>query len=247
MKADQNNHLRKMLTLLTALVIISLACNITSPAATESAETIPAEEAVPTAGSTQTSAPATNTPEPTQTLAPTDTPLPPTATENMVTIKPGTYLVGTEIQTGIYRGEAGDSYEEACYWARLKDVSGSLEAIIANNNPLGQYYLEIQGSDYAFETLCEIVPLSSLPEPSEQPLKIKPGMYIVGRDIKPGTYKGEAGSDSSGLCYWERLQDLSGEFSAILANDNATGPFSVEVLESDFAFTTLCELELSGE
>lgn len=43
------------------------------------------------------------------------------------------------------------------------------------------------------------------------------GEYLVGEDIKAGTYK-TAGPDSEFGCYWERAKDASGEFGSIIAN-----------------------------
>lgn len=203
------------------------------------------EEARPTDTPLPTDTPVpTNTPAPTSTPMPTDTPAP-TATPDPNLIRPGTYIVGTDIQPGIYRGEAGSGVFESCYWARLEDLSGEFDALLANDNSIGQFYVEIQDSDYAFETACELVKLSSLPEPSgEFPQTITPGTYLVGRDIQAGTYRGEAGTDIEESCYWARLSNVSGGFNALIANDNSTGQFFIQVQESDFALSTACELEL---
>lgn len=71
-----------------------------------------------------------------------------------------------------------------------------------------------------------------------------PGTYIVGRDLQPGTYRGQAGS---GYCYWARLSNLKGELSSIIANGNATGQFYVQVMEADFAIETDCTLKRMGD
>lgn len=184
---------------------------------------------------------------PTNTPRPTDTPVPPTATPDPNLIQPGTYLVGTDIRPGIYKGQAGYDLFASCYWARLRNLSGSLDAILANDNSIGQFYVEIKESDYAFETKCELRFLHYLPEPpTEFPQRIIPGTYLVGIDIQPGTYKGQAGTEITESCYWARLRNVSGEFGAIIANDNATGQFYVQVLPSDFALVTQCVLERVG-
>lgn len=185
---------------------------------------------------------------PTDTLEPTNTPLPPTPTQNPNIIKPGTYLVGTDIKPGIYRGEAGSDLFSSCYWGRLKDLSGNLEALLANDNSIGQFYIEIRDSDYAVETRCELVPLDSLPASTgEFPQTIQPGTYLVGRDIQTGTYKGQAGADITASCYWGRLSNVAGGFDGILANDNAVGQFYVQVATTDFALSTACVLERVGD
>lgn len=81
-------------------------------------------------------------------------------------------------------------------------------------------------------------------QPAEQPAAastIGDGLYLVGEQIEPGRYR-TSGPDKSDLfpnCYWARLKDDSGEFSAIIANDNLQGPGSVTVKAGEF-------LELSG-
>jgi hypothetical protein len=62
------------------------------------------------------------------------------------------------------------------------------------------------------------------------------GTFVVGKDIQPGTYRSE-GQDS---CYWARLAGLGGGLDDIIANDNTSGPVTIEVSPSDRA------LELSG-
>lgn len=74
-----------------------------------------------------------------------------------------------------------------------------------------------------------------------------PGTYLVGRNIQPGTYKGEAGSDILNACYWERLRDVAGDAGSIIANDNAMGSFFVQVLSTDFALKTNCSLVRVGD
>jgi hypothetical protein len=176
----------------------------------------------------------TNTPAPSKTPAPSATPLPtrtPTETPNPNLVRAGIYLVNDELKPGIYWGEG------YCYWERLKDVSGDFESIIANGNSDGQYYVEVKGSDFAFKTDCDILPLESLPEPSgEFSAQIDPGVYLVGRDMQPGIYRGE------GSCYWERLEEVSGGFESIIANGNSDGQYYVEVKGSDFAFKTDCDI-----
>ena len=45
-------------------------------------------------------------------------------------------------------------------------------------------------------------------------------------------------------CYWARLNGVTGELKDVAANYNATGgPFYVEVLDTDYALNTTCDLE----
>lgn len=60
------------------------------------------------------------------------------------------------------------------------------------------------------------------------------GVWIVGRDIQPGTYRN---SDSSQLCYWERLSGFSGELGDILANEVSDAIQTVTIKSTDAGFS----------
>ncbi|UNN05184.1 hypothetical protein [Rhodococcus opacus] len=62
----------------------------------------------------------------------------------------------------------------------------------------------------------------------------KDGIYLVGKDIEPGTYQTSGGSG----CYWQRSSGTSGDFDDILANGNESGQAIVTIAASDVAFTT---------
>lgn len=71
---------------------------------------------------------------------------PGTGGENATTFGAGTYWVGRDIQPGRYRNEGGG----ACYYARLANFRGDLDAIIANDNTEGQAIVDIAASDAGF-------------------------------------------------------------------------------------------------
>jgi hypothetical protein len=170
----------------------------------------------------------------------TPTTNPTTTPENTDVIKPGTYIVGTDIQPGIYVGNAGFDLLGSCYWARLSNLSGN-DNINANDNAEGLFYLEVLPTDIALETRCDITPIDKVPQRGEFLTNLPSGTYIIGRDIEVGIYKGEAGTDILETCYWARLSNVSGT-NNILANDNAAGQFFIEVLPTDFALQVRCEV-----
>ena len=162
-----------------------------------------------------------------------------------VSLRPGMYQVGNGIEPRIYAGLAGTEIFSSCYWARLSGASGDFSEILSNENAVGQFYVEIQPNDKYFKVDCEITPLKDWPTPSEPLSELGPGMYLVGRDIKPGTYQGMAGTDVTDSCYWARLSGLSGDMNHLIANDNAIGSYFVTVNSSDSALTTACTLSLT--
>ncbi|MDV9176507.1 hypothetical protein R6V09_41075 [Streptomyces sp. W16] len=65
------------------------------------------------------------------------------------------------------------------------------------------------------------------------------GTYVVGKDIKPGTYR--TSGPQGGLvtnCYWARLSSTSGDLRDIIANGNTQGQTIVTIAPTDKAFTT---------
>lgn len=65
----------------------------------------------------------------------------------------GTYLVPAEVKPGTYRAKVpADSF--GCYWARLKDTSGDIDAIITSDvgNGGDTETVTVASSDKAFET-----------------------------------------------------------------------------------------------
>jgi hypothetical protein len=58
------------------------------------------------------------------------------------------------------------------------------------------------------------------------------GTRVVGAEMPPGIYHTDpAGQD----CYWERDKDLTGSLGAIIANDNISGPTTIQVAPTDKA------------
>ena len=58
----------------------------------------------------------------------------------------GTYLVGTDIEPGMYRNSGG----EGCYYARLSGFSGGIEIIISNDITDAPAIVTIETSDTGF-------------------------------------------------------------------------------------------------
>ncbi|MDH5506667.1 MAG: hypothetical protein OEZ02_05565 [Anaerolineae bacterium] len=210
-----------------ALIIVSLACGSSSDG-----DQLVRTLAEPGNGGQQQNNASTK-----PAVAPT--PIPTQEIEGL--IKEGTHLVGTNIEPGIYVGLAGEGLLGSCYWARLSNLTGSGD-ILANDNATGLYYLEVLPTDKALETACDLLPLDKVPPRGEFLTVLPPGTYLIGRDIEAGLYQGIAGDDILESCYWARLSNVSGS-NNILANDNATGQYYIEVLPTDFALQVSCSVE----
>ncbi|NGN66247.1 hypothetical protein G5C51_20395 [Streptomyces sp. A7024] len=142
----------------------------------------------------------------------------------------GMFEVGADVKPGTYRSTGGS----LCYWQRSKSADGGFDSIIANENATGQTYVTILASDKYFESKrCgDWERVSDAQQGAPKSSMAGDGMYKVGTDIQPGTYKSTGGSG----CYWERSKDALSGMGSILANDNPTGTTIVTISGSDGYF-----------
>lgn len=71
------------------------------------------------------------------------------------------------------------------------------------------------------------------PPPAPKAAITEDGIYLVGADIKPGTYRSGASPD----CYWARLRNTNGDLDSIITNHNG-GNSVVTIKSTDKAFET---------
>jgi DNA-dependent RNA polymerase auxiliary subunit epsilon len=148
----------------------------------------------------------------------------------------GTYLVGSDIESGLYRAKVTDQVTKMGYIERASDVSMDFEDIIANVILTGDGYVTIKSTDAAVK--LQGVELSQIDlatlEPNLQQ-SASGGMYLVGYDLAPGTYKVEVTDTTMNMAYVERLSDASMDFENIIANEIFQGQGYVKIQEGDFA------------
>lgn len=85
------------------------------------------------------------------------------------------------------------------------------------------------------ETVRPVLPKASKQVEQSPPVGTEmpdAGTYLVGKDIKAGTYSSDGGS----ACYWARLRNLDGELGSIISNDLAAGRVHVTIRKTDVAF-----------
>ncbi|MET8766463.1 hypothetical protein [Streptomyces sp. NPDC004658] len=149
----------------------------------------------------------------------------------------GEYRVGTDVKPGTYRTTGND--DGMCYWERAKDASGELDSLLANDNVSGTSYVTIKPTDKLFKSSgCEdwqAVDPKAKGTPASS-MDGDGGMFKVGTDIAPGTYRSTGNADDS--CYWERTKDAGHGLDSIIANNNVTGTAVVTISPSDAYFKT---------
>lgn len=146
----------------------------------------------------------------------------------------GTFEVGSDLQPGTYLTTGND--DGMCYWERAKDAKGDMDSILANDNVTGSSYVTIAKADKIFKTTdCkDWFAVTGRKAGTPKTAMSGDGMYKIGDDIQPGTYKSTGNAD--GACYWERSKDALHGLESITANDNATGTAIVTVTRSDAYF-----------
>lgn len=177
-------------------------------------------------------------PEPTTTPTwvpdlPTPTPEPTAPVGGSVSFGDGIWIVGVDIEPGIYRN---DNTTDLCYWARLSGLSDTLDDIITNDLSSYRTLVEIKPTDYAFESnRCGTwsSDLSAItPSPTSS---FGDGTYFVGTEVSPGIWRN---TDSSDSCYWARLSGFGGTLDEINANEFADVGLVVEISATDVGFTS---------
>lgn len=215
-------------------VVPSVAQVSTSPTSVPSLTPSPPPTPSPSPSASPTSPPIPSpTAEPTATQAPTPTATPevPPASD-FAEFYDGLWEVGIDIEPGTYRTL---DYTSGCYWERLSGFSGDFEDIIANNFASGFQVVTIKDRDAGFSSDDCGDWTGDLSQVTESDTEFDEGIYIVGTDVRPGTYSADAGDG----CYWARLKGFSGQFGDIIANDfRDSGQSIARIRPSDTGFST---------
>lgn len=158
---------------------------------------------------------------------------------NACPVPPGTHEVGENIAPGVYRGEALEgSY---CYWARLNSLEEEPGTAIESALREGPFYVEVLESDAAFASDCDLTRLECTQHPVPLPTTVSMGMHLVGKDIAPGRYRGNASADQ--FCFWQRLSCVSGGDECSTDWGLSGGEYVVDVAPSDFAVEFGCSVK----
>ncbi|MCO8270568.1 hypothetical protein M1L60_08150 [Actinoplanes sp. TRM 88003] len=149
----------------------------------------------------------------------------------------GTYLVNKDFQAGVYRS-VGNS---ACYWQRATDATGATSSIIANDIGDGQRLVYVKPTDKVFKTsgcktFTRVTPAAMTAKSTRTTIPGN-GVYFVGADFTPGTYRSTANKE---FCYWERSRSADGASSNIIANEIAQGQLLVTIKPGGVFKTSSC-------
>lgn len=141
----------------------------------------------------------------------------------------GNYVVGTDIKPGTYRTREAST---GCYYERLSGFGGTTDDIIANANTDAPAVVTILSTDKGFDSSNCGTWTEDLSAITNSSTTFGDGIFIVGTDIEPGTYRssGESG------CYYARLNGFGGTSDDIIANQNTDSSAIVTIAASDAGF-----------
>ncbi|MFG3073957.1 hypothetical protein [Streptomyces sp. NPDC048225] len=167
---------------------------------------------------------------------PPHTPVVQPNSRNRTWLKSGAVAL-VSLLVGVGMGASGDTGSEAEAAADAK--AGPRPTATVTETALAA---EAEPASMVTETVTETV--TAKPKKTKEPGPATTfsgdGEYLVGEDIKAGTYK-TAGPEDEWGCYWERAKDASGEFGSIIANNNLEGTGRVTLNEGEYFKTNRCQ------
>ncbi len=111
--------------------------------------------------------------------------------------------------------------------ARMAELQSALTRSEDRNEA---YYRQISGLKTELEQATAST--STTIGPSGHRDSYSDGVYLVGKDIPAGTYKGVV---NGALGYWARLKGTDGSISSIIENAIPKGPFVLTLASADMA------------
>lgn len=148
---------------------------------------------------------------------------------------PGQYRVGSDIPAGRYYSDPSDG----CHYQRVRGFGGATADVITDNFvqfDAAQWIVDLSSTDAGFVTDANCNKWFTTPREGLK-VTITPGMWIVGAQITPGSYRTDSSAPG---CYWQRLSNFGGATEAIIANNltNSAGPQIVTIAATDVGFST---------
>lgn len=153
---------------------------------------------------------------------------------------------GVDVVPGIYRTvdaqvddgkDAGMLFDDSCTFGQYSDADGGLEALIAGGTADGGHPTITLGDGQLFRTqrcgAWELVPAKTLFDaPESAPTTVTDGMWLVGEDLRPGTYRTDtvfSGDYVEGaFCVWE-VDSTWTDWEAEILDVAVAGPGPAEV------------------
>lgn len=159
-------------------------------------------------------------------------------TSARTTFGPGQYRVPADMLDGRYYSDPVNG----CRFSRVRSFGGTPSESIVDtiiNFDAGQWIVDVLSTDGGFVTDANCSFWFTTPRRGLL-TSITPGMWIVGAQITPGTYRAD---NSMPNCYWQRLSNFTGNTDAIIASNFVTsaGVQLVAIAATDAGFSATAE------
>ena len=189
--------------------------------------------AIPATATPESTVAPVPTPEATPTPIPEPTPEPtpePAPAGPATTFGDGLFIIGEDIVPGTYRNSSSSN---GCFWERLSGFTGELDDTITNSFTTILQIVTILQTDVGFSSDdCGTWSQDLSPITADPNAPFGDGIYQVGIEIAPGTWRNEA---SSG-CFWSRLSGFSGDIDDTITNEFSDVQQIVTIQASDIGF-----------
>ena len=140
----------------------------------------------------------------------------------------GVYLVGRDIEPGLYVGGLDAARENECRWERRPaldpprplDREGYDEWLLGRFGSAEHAVAEILPGDFAFSSSgCRnwrrIESYAEIPPRIEPPAEYGDGLWLVGSEMPTGRYASEHPPGLEGDCIWARFTSFTGEVESV--------------------------------
>ena len=152
---------------------------------------------------------------------------------------PGQYRVPADIAVGRYYSDPANG----CHFARVRSFGGTPSEAIVDLTlqfDAGQWIVDLLATDAGFVTDANCGFWFTTPRRGLL-TSITPGMWIVGAQITPGTYRAD---NSTQGCFWQRVSNFTGAIDAVIANQFVTSPgvqlVTIAATDAGFSANTEC-------
>ena len=159
----------------------------------------------------------------------TDSPL-------LETIDKGTWAVNSEIASGTYSAIIPDG--SMCFWSRLSAFTGEARDFVITDSMVGQSVATIRPFDVGFYSdgcgTWNLVPEEIDKDATTVQSEFSDGIYVVDRDIAPGTYIASGMDDE--VCFWSRLTGFDGDTFNRINVYASRGQAIATIMDGDLGF-----------
>ena len=147
----------------------------------------------------------------------------------------GTWAIHAEVAPGTYVAEVPQGSQ--CFWSRISAFTGESDDFISTDTTPNHAVMTLNESDAGvYSDGCGTWNLVTDYDPVTSQGEITDGVYIVGRDVAPGTYT--ATRQGQGQCFWSRVTSFTGDLYERPAVYGASGRAIVTIKDDDVGFRT---------